>query len=102
MTRRPMVSQLTTISAPKRAEAGSRKRLSDPISIRMMCGAISPTNPSRPATLTADAASKAAVAISRKRTRSVFSPSPIATSSPSARMLSFPPSENAARNADSM
>ena len=57
---RPTVSQPTTMIPPNSAEAGIRNRLSEPITIRTICGAMSPTKPSSPATLTADAASSAA------------------------------------------
>ena len=42
---------------PLIAEHGSRYSWSEPTMRRMMCGTISPTKPSIPATLTADAAS---------------------------------------------
>ena len=38
ITIRPMVSHPTTSAAPKSAAPGTRKRLSDPISSRTMCG----------------------------------------------------------------
>ena len=40
-----MVSATASMRAPPKADAGIRYRLSEPMSIRMTCGATSPTNP---------------------------------------------------------
>ena len=97
-----MVSHPTTSAAPKSAAPGTRKRLSDPISSRTMCGAINPTKPSSPATLTAAAASSAAATSSSIRTRSTRIPSPAATSSPSIRMFRREEASQETRNPLSM
>ena len=71
---RAAVSARVTITAPLIAEHGSRYSWSEPTMRRMMCGTISPTKPSIPATLTADAVSKAERMISRVRIRTTRIP----------------------------
>ena len=80
---REIVSLIITSAAPKTIAPGTSNWCLVPSTRRMMCGTINPTKPSSPTTLTALAASSAAIAVSRSRLACTFMPTPRATSSPS-------------------
>ena len=87
---RAAISVMTTNPAPKTAEQGMSTLKSEPTNKRVTCGTIRPTNPKRPATLTADAANKAATITSNVRVCLTGTPNIQATSSPNCNALSLP------------
>ena len=87
-TTRPTTSAAVSRIAPTRVEKGSSQRWSIPTSSRQTCGTTSPTKPIGPATAVAAPQSNTAPAAAISRVVATRSPSPAATSSPSASEFS--------------
>ena len=83
--RRATVSALMSNAGPANKQPASNMRCGLPTVLRTMCGTISPTKPTRPATETAEEAAKIAVVANRKRAFSTDMPSALAVESPSSK-----------------
>jgi len=80
---RAAVSTISMKAAPSSIEAGSRRAKFGPISMRAICGIISPIQPMTPAIATMLAVISVAAAMTRPRSRPTSTPSERASSSPS-------------------
>ena len=83
-----MMSETTTMAAPRIIDPGIRNLLSGPMTILAMCGTTSPTNPSTPVTETYSAIMNDMTRRHRFLNLSASRPSPLAPSSPREIMLS--------------